>query len=197
MTIASDVKVQVEFNPAVVAEYRLIGYENRALRREDFDNDRVDAGEIGAGHDVTALYELTLVGSGGESVAPLRYGRDERTAAGSSDAARGGSCELGWLKMRYKLPGTQQSKLVQEPLGCGGADRTASPALRWSAAVAAYADLLRGGEHMGSFSWDGVRALASSARGADPWGRRAEFLDLVDRARQVTGGGGARGLVCQ
>ena len=189
LTIASDVKVQVEFNPAVVAEYRLIGYENRALRRQDFDNDRVDAGEIGAGHDVTALYELTLVGSGGESAAPLRYGRAERNAAMAASGARP-SCELGWLKLRYKLPGAQQSKLVQEPLGCDGAERTASAALRWSAAVAAYADLLRGGEHMGSFGWNGVRALAAGAKGADPWGRRAEFLDLVDRARQVTGGAG-------
>jgi Ca-activated chloride channel family protein len=186
LTIASDVKVQVEFNPAVVAEYRLIGYENRALRREDFDNDRVDAGEIGAGHDVTALYEVTLVGSGGEASAPLRYGRAERSAALGS--ARGGGCELGWLKLRYKLPGAQLSKLVQEPLGCEGASRTASPALRWSAAVAAYADLLRGGEHMGSFGWDGVRALAVGAQGPDPWGRRAEFLDLVERARTITGG---------
>src|SRR6187549_2627297 len=97
LTIAQDVKIQFEFNPAVVAEYRLIGYENRALRREDFNNDRVDAGEIGAGHDVTALYEITLVGSGGESVDPLRYGK--RVAASSP------SDEIGWLRLRYKQPG--------------------------------------------------------------------------------------------
>ncbi len=190
LTIAADVKIQVEFNPAVVSEYRLIGYENRALRREDFDNDRVDAGEIGAGHDVTALYEVTLVGSGGDSMAPLRYGRRERSGALAGDAAGRGpaDCEIGWLRLRYKLPGAGNSHLVQQPITCASASHAASPALRWSAAVAAYADLLRGGEHVGNFGWDGVHALAAGALGKDPWGRRAEFLGLVDRAKLLTGG---------
>jgi Ca-activated chloride channel family protein len=181
LTIAQDVKIQVEFNPAVVAEYRLIGYENRALRREDFNNDQVDAGEIGAGHDVTALYELTLVGSGGESVDPLRYG--------ARVAAPGQGGELAMLKLRYKQPGAERSQLIPKPLARTLFRPQASPRLRWSAAVAAYADLLRGGSHVGKFGWNEVRALAASAKGEDRWGYRAEFLELVDRARAVTGGG--------
>ncbi len=109
-TIAKDVKIQVEFNPAVVSEYRLIGYETRALNREDFNNDKVDAGEIGAGHTVTALYEITPVGSGAELNDPLRYG--DETADGRS---RGG--EIGFLKMRYKLPEGAESRLVELPIG--------------------------------------------------------------------------------
>jgi Ca-activated chloride channel family protein len=180
LTIAQDVKIQVEFNPAVVAEYRLIGYENRALRREDFNNDKVDAGEIGAGHDVTALYELTLVGSGGQSVDPLRYG--SKAVAG---AGKGG--EIGLLRLRYKQPGADTSRLIEKPLARAQVRPAASPRLRWSAAVAAYADLLRGGSHVGNFGWGQVRALASGAMGEDPWGYRKEFLQLVDRAREVTG----------
>jgi Ca-activated chloride channel family protein len=180
LTIAQDVKIQVEFNPAVVAEYRLIGYENRALRREDFNNDQVDAGEIGAGHDVTALYELTLVGSGGDSVDPLRYGARNAAAAGKAD-------ELGLLRLRYKQPGAESSRLIEQPLSRSNMQAQASARLRWSAAVAAYADLLRGGTHVGKFGWNQVRALAAGAGGEDRWGYRAEFLQLVDRAREVTG----------
>ena len=181
MTIAQDVKIQVEFDPAVVAEYRLIGYENRALRREDFNNDKVDAGEIGAGHDVTALYELTLVGSGGDSVDPLRYARHAVPVA-----KQGG--ELGWLRLRYKSPSGGSSRLMERALLRGNANRSATPRLRWAAAVSAYADLLRGGSHVGNFGWDQVHALAASASGEDRWGYRAEFLTLVDRARALTEG---------
>jgi Ca-activated chloride channel family protein len=181
LTIAEDVKIQLEFNPALVAEYRLIGYENRALRREDFNNDKVDAGEIGAGHDVTALYELTLVGSGGESVDPLRYGRSPSPSSAAGD-------EIAWLRLRYKQPGAAHSQLIERALSRGQIRAQPSPRLRWSAAVAAYADLLRGGTNLGAFDWNQVRALAASARGDDRWGYRAEFLDLVDRARAVTGG---------
>ena len=178
LTIAEDVKIQVEFNPAVVAEYRLIGYENRALRREDFNNDRVDAGEIGAGHDVTALYEITLVGAGGASVDPLRYGKPAATGARSD--------ELAWLRLRYKRPGESSSQLTQAPIKLAQAQGQASPALRWAAAVAAYADLLRGGRHLDGFGWAQVRHLAEGARGSDPHGERAQFLDLVDRAAKLT-----------
>lgn len=181
MTIAQDVKIQMEFNPAVVAEYRLIGYENRALRREDFNNDQVDAGEIGAGHDVTALYEITLVGSGGESVDPLRYGGGGSKAGGKAD-------ELGWLRLRYKSPGTGNSKLIETPLRRAAICRDASPRLRWAAAVAAYADLLRGGKNVNGFGWSQVHALAATSQDADRWGYRAEFLRLVERARDVTQG---------
>jgi Ca-activated chloride channel family protein len=174
LTIAEDVKIQVEFNPAVVAEYRLVGYENRALRREDFNNDRVDAGEIGAGHDVTALYEITLVGAT-PGVDPLRY------AAATKAAGRAG--ELAWLRLRYKRPGEQASRLIERPVRLAEARAEASASLRWAAAVAGYADLLRGGSHVGDFGWNGVRALAEGARGNDPDGHRAQFLALVDRAR--------------
>ena len=175
LTIAEDVKIQVEFNPAVVAEYRLVGYENRALRREDFNNDRVDAGEIGAGHDVTALYEITLVGAATPGVDPLRY-RGRSKVAGPAG-------ELAWLRLRYKRPGEQASRLVEQPVRLAEARAEASASLRWAAAVAGYADLLRGGRHVGGFGWGDVRALAKSARGADPDGHRAQFLALVDRAR--------------
>ena len=181
LTIAQDVKIQMEFNPAVVAEYRLIGYENRALRREDFNNDQVDAGEIGAGHDVTALYEITLVGSGGQSVDALRYGSPAVAARGKAD-------ELGLLRLRYKQPGQASSRLIETPLKRSAIAAQPSPRLRWSAAVAAYADLLRGGSNVNGFGWDQVHALAASSTGNDRWGYRAEFLQLVDRARDVTQG---------
>jgi Ca-activated chloride channel homolog len=181
LTIAQDVKIQMEFNPAVVAEYRLIGYENRALRREDFNNDQVDAGEIGAGHDVTALYEITLVGAGGESVTPLRYRRPGASETVNAD-------EIGWLRLRYKQPGGKTSQLIESPLKRSAIAGQPSPRLRWSAAVAAYADLLRGGKNVNGFGWDQVAALARSAPGQDRWGYRAEFLQLVDRARTVTQG---------
>ena len=158
LTIAEDVKIQVEFNPAVVAEYRLIGYENRALRREDFNNDRVDAG--------------------GASVDPLRYGKPAATGARSD--------ELAWLRLRYKRPGESSSQLTQAPIKLAQAQGQASPALRWAAAVAAYADLLRGGRHLDGFGWAQVRHLAEGARGSDPHGERAQFLDLVDRAAKLT-----------
>jgi Ca-activated chloride channel family protein len=181
LTIAQDVKIQLEFNPSVVSEYRLIGYENRALRREDFNNDRIDAGEIGAGHDVTALYELTLVGSGGESVDPLRYGKQTTTPSAKSN-------EIGWLRLRYKQPGAEASHLIESSLTRQQIHVAASSQLRWSAAVAAYADLLRGGKNVSGFGWNQVRGLAAGATGSDPWGRRAEFLDLIDRARSLTQG---------
>ncbi len=178
MTIASDVKIQVEFDPAVVAEYRLIGYENRALAREDFNNDQVDAGEIGAGHDVTAIYELCLVGAGCEASDPLRYGAKAATTRGSD--------ELAFLKLRYKLPGSDTSVLMQRPVTRGEIRRSAGENLRFAAAVAAYADLLRGGGHVGTFDWDDVEALARGARGTDAWGYRAEFLQLLDTARSLS-----------
>jgi Ca-activated chloride channel family protein len=130
--IADDVKIQVEFNPAVVAEYRLIGYETRALNREDFNNDRVDAGEIGAGRQVTALYEVTPVGSPAQLSDPLRYGKP-------ATAVDGGE-ELGFLKLRYKAPGAAESQLVDVPIAdkVGDADADA----RFAAAIAGFGQLL-------------------------------------------------------
>ena len=178
LTIASDVKIQVEFNPAQVAEYRLIGYENRALAREDFNNDQVDAGEIGAGHDVTAIYELCLVGMGCESSDPLRYAAPKPVA--------GAGQELGYLKLRYKLPGNDRSVLMERPVTRRDVKPEAGENLRFAAAVAAYADLLRGGQNMKGFGWDQVEALARGARGDDTWGYRGEFLQLLAQARSLS-----------
>jgi Ca-activated chloride channel family protein len=177
-TIAKDVKVQVEFNPALVAEYRLIGYENRLLRREDFNNDKVDAGEIGAGHAVTALYEIALRGSGGERVEPLRYGRET--------AAVGGADEIAFVKLRYKRPedGMQAaSRLIQRTVRRDELRKdaaSASPQFRLAAAVAAYGQLLRGGKYTGDYRYADVIALARSAPGLDP--ASADFLKLASLA---------------
>ena len=181
-TIAKDVKIQIEFNPAVVAEYRLIGFENRLLRREDFRNDKVDAGDIGAGHTVTALYEIVLVGSPGEQMAPLRYVA-EQTQSDDPHAE-----EIAYLKLRYKLPEESESRLIEEPLATSmlaSADSPSSEDLRFAAAVAAFGQLLRGGEHTNDFSYDEVRVLARRARGDDPYGYRSQFLSLVDLASSL------------
>ncbi|MHB1103908.1 MAG: vWA domain-containing protein [Devosia sp.] len=179
-TIAKDVKIQVEFNPAVVAEYRLVGYETRALNREDFNNDKVDAGDIGAGHTVTALYEITPVGSGGGLVDPLRYGNE----AASTGAALP-SDEIGFLKMRYKLPDEDTSHLIETPIktDLGVSEIVqASDDARFAAAVAAFGQKLKGSNYGGAMSWDDIEALAQGARGADENGYRAEFIQLVNTA---------------
>ncbi|MBL8299652.1 MAG: VWA domain-containing protein [Rhodanobacteraceae bacterium] len=181
-TIAKDVKIQVEFNPAAVAEYRLIGYENRQLRREDFNNDKVDAGEIGAGHDVTALYELTLVGDGGTQVDPLRYGGGDKPANSVS------ADEIAFVKLRYKQPSEDTSRLIERPLRKNELQPQASERLRFAAAVAAFADSLRGGTHLGAFNLDRIATLARDSRGSDSGGYRAEFVQLVETARRLKAG---------
>jgi Ca-activated chloride channel family protein len=184
VTIAKDVKIQVEFNPAQVAEYRLVGYENRALRREDFANDKVDAGDIGAGHEVTALYEITPVGSGAEQLPPLRYG--ESTAATNAKPN-----EIADLRLRYKRPGEDASRLIDAPILASSLQAQPSATLRFAATVAAYADALRGGTHLGSWSWEDIARSARSATGADPTGERAEFAALVDAAHSIVDGNAA------
>ena len=182
--IAKDVKIQIEFNPDVVAEYRLIGYENRMLAREDFNNDRVDAGEIGAGHTVTALYELRLVGQGSPAVDPLRYQGDE------AEAATPQAGELAFLKLRFKQPDADESQLVTRALKVGDirpALKDASDRFRFSAAVAAWGQLLRGGKYTGDFSFAQVHQLAAGARGDDRFGYRGEFLGLVNLASALDG----------
>ncbi len=183
LTIARDVKIQIEFDPANVAEYRLIGYENRMLRREDFANDKVDAGDIGAGHEVTALYEITLVGSGADRLPALRYGDDRPKA--SNRVATG---ELAHLRLRYKCPGQDASRLIERAVLKTELRATPSPALRFAATVAAYADGLRGGKHLERWSWDDIARSARQTAGSDPWGQRAEFIGLVDDARRITAG---------
>lgn len=183
-TIAKDVKVQVEWNPARVSEYRLIGYETRGLKREDFNNDGVDAGDVGSGHTVTAIYEITPVGAP-KLADDLRYGKTAAApAAGKTDDA--GGDEFGFLKIRYKAPGGDTSKLISLPIG----DALARPDMgdvpaeqRFSVAVAGFGQLLKGESYVGQYSYDDVLKLAQGARGEDPYGYRAEFLNLVRLAK--------------
>ncbi|MDG4594546.1 MAG: VWA domain-containing protein [Candidatus Contendobacter sp.] len=186
LTIAKDVKIQIEFNPAVVEEYRLIGYENRVLRREDFNNDAVDAGDIGAGHTVTALYEIALKGSGGNLTEPLRYGKPVETTEPRGD-------EIAFLRLRYKQPDGDVSQLLEWPIRRQSAVRDAretSERFRFAAAVAGFGQILRGGRYTGRFGYDDVLALARAARGPDPYGYRGEFLTLVGLAKSLDPGKG-------
>lgn len=178
-TIAKDVKIQVEFNPAEVLEYRLIGYENRMLAREDFNNDQVDAGEIGAGHRVTALYEIIPVGARGR-IDPLRYGTKQATGASGGEVAQ--------VRLRYKLPETDTSQLLEYPIMKGSlvAGAKLSPDLRFAASVAAFGQLLRGGKYLGDFNYDAVETLAMGAMDADREGYRREFVSLVKLAASLS-----------
>jgi Ca-activated chloride channel homolog len=177
-TIAKDVKIQVEFNPAEVLEYRLIGYENRMLAREDFNNDKVDAGEIGAGHRVTALYEIVPVGAKG-SVDPLRYAAPTPKLAGNG--------ELANVKLRYKLPNAEVSQLLEYPIRKSAVVSVGklSADFRFAASVAAFGQLLRGGKHIGDFSYGDVTKLAKGALAEDRDGYRREFVSLVELARTL------------
>ena len=177
-TVARDVKIKVEFNPAQVSEYRLLGYENRALKREDFSNDKVDAGEIGAGHTVTALYEVVPVGGKGW-LEPLRY---QQAAKVGSPAG-----ELAWLRIRYKTPGQNVSKLLEQPIQAADvpAISQASEDLRFATAVAAFAQQLKGDTYTGRFSLADSAELARNAKGDDRFGLRAEFVQLVELAQSL------------
>ncbi|HEV8693331.1 MAG TPA: VWA domain-containing protein [Lysobacter sp.] len=181
MTIARDVKIQIEFNPTVVAEYRLIGYENRLLNREDFANDKVDAGDIGAGHEVTALYELTPAGSGAEQLPPLRYG--EKSTAATTNKA--GANEVAHLRLRYKRPGEERSRLIETPVLRSQLAKAPSESMRFASAVAAFADSLRGGKHTGDWDWTAIAESAKRSLGKDRWGQRAEFVGLVEQAGKL------------
>jgi Ca-activated chloride channel family protein len=181
-TIAKDVKIQLEFNPDNVAEYRLIGYENRVLKQEDFNNDKVDAGDIGAGHTVTALYEIALQGGKGRKLDNLRY-----SDAKPVEEARY-SNELAFLRLRYKTPTGDISKLLEFPVQrdkiVDSIDKT-SEDFRFAAAVAAFGQLLRGGTYLEHFNYDDVMNLASKARGDDKFGYRNEFIKLVQLAKSL------------
>jgi len=184
VTIAKDVKIQVEFNPNLVSAYRLIGYENRMLRAEDFNDDAKDAGEIGAGHTVTALYELVPVGVDIDlpDVDPLKYQRPAR----ASDAAAGS--ELFTLKLRYKEPDGDTSRLLEYPIEESGLSlAAASSDFKFAAAVAAFGMILRESEHAGAFTLADAGELAEAGRGADERGYRAQFLELLRRAEELKG----------
>jgi Ca-activated chloride channel family protein len=182
-TIANDVKIQMEFNPKVVSQYRLIGYETRHLKREDFNNDKVDAGDIGSGHTVTALYELTLVGAENSQIDPLRYTTKKKETAPASEIKQ---TEYGFLKLRYKLPKENKSQLIETPLYIADTVndmKTVSSEIRFATAVAAFGQLLRGGTYTGAYNYDEVIKLAQGARGSDLFGYRAEFITLVRLAK--------------
>lgn len=179
LTIAKDVKIQIEFNPAVVSEYRLLGYENRLLNREDFLNDKVDAGEVGAGHTVTALYEITLADSRGR-VPPTRYQH-----AAEQEAATHGN-ELAYVKVRYKQPDQNSSVELGSAILSQGADGNfaeASDNIRFAAAVAGFGQLLQGGKYTEQWDYQQLLDLARSSRGADPQGYRSEMLNMIEVAR--------------
>ncbi|MCU0910709.1 MAG: von Willebrand factor type A domain-containing protein [Rhodobacteraceae bacterium] len=182
--IANDVKVQIEWNPATVAEYRLIGYETRALAREDFSNDRVDAGEIGAGHTVTAIYEITPVGSPARATEPLRYGASAEAPEPAETAPAGFADELGFLRLRYKEPGSATSTLVQTPIITEGPDGGAEA--RFAAAIAGFGQLLTDAPMLGDWGWDEAIRLASENRGEDPFGYRAEAVNLMRLAQSLS-----------
>lgn len=180
--IAKDVKIQVEFNPATVAEYRLVGYETRMLNREDFDNDTVDAGDVGSGQTVTALYEIVPVG-GPRAMGDLRYAKPAPRASAIAQ-----SNEYGFVKIRYKLPKSDRSELMSTPI-----DRRVEFArfadapqdARFATGVAMFAELLRGGRYVGSTSYDEVLRIVDASRGSDNFGYRSEFADLVRAARSA------------
>ncbi|MBL9050033.1 MAG: VWA domain-containing protein [Tabrizicola sp.] len=171
--IADDVKIQVEWNPATVAEYRLIGYETRALRREDFNNDKVDAGEIGAGTQVTAIYEVTAPGSDALLNDPLRYG---------SAPAEGSAGELGFLRLRWKAPGAETSTLIETPIS---GSETSTAETRFAAAIAGFGQLLQGSVYTGDWGWHQAIELALANRGEDPFGYRIEAVNLMRLAQSL------------
>jgi Ca-activated chloride channel family protein len=179
--IAKDVKIQVEFNPATVSEYRLIGYETRMLNRDDFENDKVDAGDVGSGQTVTALYEIVPVG-GPRAIGDLRYSKP------APSSAQPLGTEYGFVKIRYKLPKSDTSRLISTPI-----NRTSEVSrfeqapqdARFATGVAAFAELLRGGRYSGSMRYDDVLRIASAARGQDDFGYRGEFIQLVRAAKMA------------
>ena len=178
-TVAQDVKIQVEFNPATVKEYRLIGYENRMLAREDFNNDQVDAGDIGAGHNVTALYEIIPIGQTGW----LPESRYQAASAANDKAAS----EYAFINLRYKLPGQSNSILINRPVAVGSKPLAqGSNATRQAVAAAAFGELLRGGKYSGNFGWPQTLELARNAQSPNRHGLRRQFVQLIEKAQQLS-----------
>ena len=177
-TVAQDVKIQVEFNPATVKEYRLVGYTNRTLRNEDFNNDKVDAGDIGSGHSVTALYEIIPQGKTGW-LADSRYQK--------APAADGSKNEYAYVKVRYKLPGQSASKLIEQPVPARSIPLAQADAdTRLALAAASYAQQLRGGEYNGKLDWSAIEKMAAATRAKDPYGFIAEFKELIGIAKSLS-----------
>jgi Ca-activated chloride channel homolog len=199
VTIAKDVKLQIEFNPVKVAGYRLIGYENRALKNEDFANDRVDAGDIGAGHSVTAFYEIVPVKTVAQpkpaAISGMRYQRAFSVAVEIqktvdddllTDAARSG--ELMYVALRFKQPESSESDLVEMTVKDSNQSFDAAPAdFKFAASVAAFGMKLRQSAYAGNWTWSDIENIAVSTIGDDPQGHRAELVDLVRQARKMLG----------
>ena len=177
-TVAQDVKIQVEFNPATVKEYRLVGYTNRTLRNEDFNNDKVDAGDIGSGHSVTAIYEIIPQGKQG-------WLNDSRYQ--KAPAASGSKNEYAFVKVRYKLPGQSTSKLIEQAVPAVSIPLAqADEDTRLALAASSYAQALRGGEYNGKLDWDAIEQMAKQAKGKDPFGLQEEFVELVKIAKSLS-----------
>lgn len=182
-TVARDVKVRIEFNPALVSEYRLIGYENRTLAEEDFKNDKVDAGDMGAGHRVTALYEIALTSQEG-NIPPRRYATRETARMPSGRPAKAN--ELAYVSLRYKLPGQRKGQELVSPIVKEQIETGLGPETKFAAAVAAFGQRLGdGGKYLGDFDFDQIKALGQASKGADEFGYRGEFLQLVDLAKTL------------
>lgn len=177
--IAKDVKIQVEFNPQHVAEYRLIGYQNRLLANEDFNNDQVDAAELGAGHTVTALYEITLVGSESKQIDELRY-QDKKLS--QSDKINSNISELAFVKIRYKQPNSDDSQLLSQAVIMPMDHAQTSDDFKFASAVAGFAQLLKGAKYTGQWQYEDCANLAQQNKGDDLFGYRAEFIQLVRTA---------------
>jgi Ca-activated chloride channel family protein len=180
--IAKDAKIQIEFNPKYVSEYRLIGYETRLLKKEDFNNDAVDAGDIGSGHVVTAIYEIAAPGSKGLALEPNRYQKVQKT---NSDLENN---EIAFLKIRYKLPNQNTSQLIERPITTADEVDTVnkvSTEVRFAAAVAAYGQALQLSPYLKDFSYDQILTLAKNSTGEDPYGYRSEFINLVRQTKGI------------
>ncbi|MCD4824847.1 MAG: VWA domain-containing protein [Phycisphaerae bacterium] len=187
ITIAKDVKIQVEFNPARVAAYRLIGYENRMLKKEDFNDDKKDAGEIGAGHTVTALYEVVPVGQKQKTpaVAPAKVDSLKYLAPAKLTKAADGD-EMLTVKLRYKLPAGKKSTLMQVAMkDADGKIGRQDKDFQFAAAVAGFGMILRDSPYKGTYTLAAVKELAAAAKGKDPNGYRAEFIALVKKAQKL------------
>lgn len=193
VTIAKDVKIQVEFNPAQVQAYRLLGYENRVMAKEDFNNDRKDAGEIGAGHTVTALYEVVPANikfpDGKPVVDDLKYAtKPALPAPVAADAPAFSSTETMTVKLRYKKIDEDKSQLLEVPFTDKGKKLTEAPRdFQFATSLAGFGMLLRDSQHAGELTWEMVRKLAISGKGEDELGYRGEFIQLIEKARGLTG----------
>jgi len=182
-TVANDVKIQIEFNPQQIAEYRLIGYENRALKQEDFNNDKVDAGDIGESHTVTALYEVTFTDSAVKQLDNNRYAK-----VVSADAGKDHNNELAFLRLRYKANTNAKSQLIEKPLYKHEVIKNinqASNNFKFAASVAAFAQQLRGGKYLREFNYNDILELARKSKGDDASGYRGEFIQLVSLAKSL------------